>query len=75
MVLFSGYIFVIRLARSSRVINVYKIWEYFNAKIFYDPLDILIIEIILLIGAYMVNYFTTRIMGMLRHVIHKNYVW
>lgn len=42
-------------------------------KIFYIVSTI--IEIVLLIGAYMVNYFTTRRMGMLRHVIHKNYVW
>ncbi|SCI84547.1 Uncharacterised protein [uncultured Clostridium sp.] len=34
-----------------------------------------ILECLLLIGAYMVNYFTQSKMGMLRHVIHKNYVW
>lgn len=33
------------------------------------------IEILLLVGAYMVNYFTHKKMGMLRHVVHKNYVW
>lgn len=42
-------------------------------KIFYILTTIL--EILLLIGAYMVNYFTHKKMGMLRHVIHKNYVW
>lgn len=34
-----------------------------------------VIEALILIGAYMVNYFTHKKMGMLRHVIHKNYVW
>ena len=34
-----------------------------------------ILEILLLIGAYMVNSFTNKKMGMSRHVIHKNYVW
>lgn len=34
-----------------------------------------VIEVLILIGAYMVNYFTHKKMGMLRHVIHKNYVW
>jgi hypothetical protein len=34
-----------------------------------------IVEVLLLIGAYMVNYFTHAKMGMARHVIHKNYVW
>ena len=34
-----------------------------------------ILEVLFLIGAYMVNYFTHKKMGMLRHVIHKNYVW
>ncbi len=42
-------------------------------KIFYILTTIL--EILLLIGAYMVNYFTHKKMGMLRHVVHKNYVW
>ena len=42
-------------------------------KIFYVLTTIL--EILLLIGAYMVNYFTQKKMGMLRHVVHKNYVW
>lgn len=34
-----------------------------------------VVEVLLLIGAYMVNYFTHAKMGMARHVIHKNYVW
>jgi hypothetical protein len=34
-----------------------------------------ILEVLMLIGAYMVNYFTRNKMGMLRHVIHKNYIW
>lgn len=42
-------------------------------KIFYILTTIL--EVLFLIGAYMVNYFTHKKMGMLRHVIHKNYVW
>ncbi|MDB8810775.1 hypothetical protein PN286_13205 [Romboutsia sp. 1001216sp1] len=42
-------------------------------KIFYVLTTIL--EILLLVGAYMVNYFTHKKMGMLRHVVHKNYVW
>lgn len=42
-------------------------------KIFYVLTTTL--EILLLVGAYMVNYFTHKKMGMLRHVVHKNYVW
>lgn len=42
-------------------------------KIFYVLTTML--EILLLVGAYMVNYFTHKKMGMLRHVVHKNYVW
>jgi hypothetical protein len=34
-----------------------------------------ILEISLLIVAYMFNYFTKKKMGMSRHVISKNYVW
>ena len=34
-----------------------------------------ILEVLMLIGAYMINYFTHKKMGMLRHVIHKNYIW
>lgn len=34
-----------------------------------------ILEVLLLIGAYMFNYFTKKKMGMSRHVISKNYVW
>lgn len=41
-------------------------------KIFYTVTTIL--EVMLLISAYMVNYFTKSKMGMARHVIHKNYV-
>lgn len=40
-------------------------------KVFYVSTSIL--EIVLLIAAYMVNYFTKTRMGMARHVIHKNY--
>lgn len=42
-------------------------------KIFYIVTTIL--EVLMLIGAYMINYFTQKKMGMLRHVAHKNYVW
>lgn len=42
-------------------------------KIFYTLITIL--QICMLIGAYMVNYFTHKKMGMLRHVVHKNYVF
>lgn len=41
-------------------------------KIFYIVTTVL--EVLMLIGAYMVNYFTQKKMGMLRHVVHKNYV-
>lgn len=44
-----------------------------KTKIFY--IVCMILEIALLVGAYMVNYFTQTRMGMLRHVVHKNYVW
>jgi len=42
-------------------------------KIFYILTTIL--EVLMLVGAYIVNYFTHSRMGMLRHVVHKNYVW
>ncbi|WP_250675530.1 hypothetical protein LZ906_002500 [Paraclostridium ghonii] len=42
-------------------------------KIFYILTNIL--QLLMLVGAYMVNYFTHTKMGMLRHVVHKNYVW
>ena len=42
-------------------------------KIFYILTTLL--QVLLLIGAYTVNYFTHKKMGMLRHVVHKNYVW
>lgn len=42
-------------------------------KIFYTIITIL--QVCMLIGAYMVNYFTHKKMGMLRHIVHKNYVW
>lgn len=42
-------------------------------KIFYILTTI--VEVLLLIGAYMVNYFIKTRMGMMRHVVHKNYVW
>lgn len=42
-------------------------------KIFYILTTIL--QLLMLVGAYMVNYFTHAKMGMLRHVVHKNYVW
>ncbi|WP_373601070.1 hypothetical protein [Paraclostridium bifermentans] len=42
-------------------------------KIFYILITIL--QVCMLIGAYMVNYFTQNKMGMLRHVVHKNYIW
>ncbi|MGL5716302.1 MAG: hypothetical protein ACRCXT_21500 [Paraclostridium sp.] len=32
------------------------------------------IQMLLLISAYMINYFTKSRMGMARHIIHKNYV-
>lgn len=44
-----------------------------GTKIIYILMSIL--EVVLLIGAYMVNYFTNTKMGMSRHVAHKNYVW
>ena len=44
-----------------------------SKKVFYIMTTI--VEILLLIGAYMVNYFAHKKMGMARHVIHKNYVW
>lgn len=42
-------------------------------KIFYVLVTIL--EALMLVGAYLVNYFTHAKMGMLRHVVHKNYIW
>lgn len=42
-------------------------------KIFYIITTIL--EVSMLVVAYIVNYFTYSRMGMLRHVAHKNYVW
>lgn len=42
-------------------------------KIFY--VLVTIIEALMLVGAYLVNYFTHAKMGMLRHVVHKNYIW
>nr|WP_312984572.1 hypothetical protein [Clostridioides sp.] len=42
-------------------------------KLFY--LIATLIEVLLLIGVYVVNYFTITKMGMLRHVMHKNSVW
>ncbi|MDM8129125.1 hypothetical protein QUV80_11630, partial [Paraclostridium benzoelyticum] len=44
-----------------------------SKKIFYVLLTL--VEAIMLVGAYLVNYFTHAKMGMLRHVAHKNYVW
>lgn len=41
-------------------------------KIFYISTTIL--EVVLMIAAYIVNYFTKTRMGMGRHVIHKNYI-
>ena len=34
-----------------------------------------VLEVCMLFGAYMVNHFTHTKMGMLRHVVHKNYIW
>lgn len=42
-------------------------------KIFY--VLVTIVEALMLVGAYLVNYFTHAKMGMLRHVVHKNYIW
>lgn len=42
-------------------------------KIFYIILTIL--QVLLLIGTYVVNYFTRKKMGMLRFVIYKNINW
>ncbi|MFR3498853.1 MAG: hypothetical protein ACLTT7_07490 [Paraclostridium bifermentans] len=42
-------------------------------KIFY--VLVTIVETLMLVGAYLVNYFTHAKMGMLRHVVHKNYIW
>ena len=42
-------------------------------KIFYIIANIL--EVLLLGGAYVVNYFTRAKMGMARFVPHKNYMW
>ena len=42
-------------------------------KIFYIVATLL--EVSLLIGAYVVNYFTHKKMGMLRHVVYKNSFW
>ncbi|WP_027702982.1 hypothetical protein [Metaclostridioides mangenotii] len=42
-------------------------------KIFYIVATLL--EVSLLIGAYVVNYFTHKKMGMLRHVVYKNNFW
>ncbi|WGX76569.1 hypothetical protein QJS64_05365 [Paraclostridium bifermentans] len=42
-------------------------------KIFYILITVL--EAMMLVGAYLVNYFTHAKMGMLRHVVHKNYIW
>lgn len=44
-----------------------------SKKIFYILATIL--EVLLLIGASMINYFTNSKMGMLRHVVYKNYIW
>lgn len=41
-------------------------------KIFYVLVTIL--EALMLVGAYLLNYFTHAKMGMLRHVVHKNYI-
>lgn len=42
-------------------------------KIFY--VLVTIVEALMLVGAYLVNYVTHAKMGMLRHVVHKNYIW
>ncbi|WP_195945582.1 hypothetical protein [Paraclostridium bifermentans] len=42
-------------------------------KIFY--VLVTIVEALMLVGAYLVNYFTHVKMGMLRYVVHKNYIW
>lgn len=42
-------------------------------KIFYIILTVL--QVLLLIGTYVVNYFTRKRMGMLRFVIYKNINW
>lgn len=34
-----------------------------------------IVELLLLIGAYLIHYFTKKKMGMARYVIYKNKVW
>ena len=42
-------------------------------KVFY--ILVTIVEALMLVAAYLVNYFTHAKMGMLRHVVHKNYIW
>lgn len=45
-----------------------KIWK----KSFYVLLTL--IEIIMIVAMFLVNYFTKTKMGMLRHIVHKNYL-